>query len=145
MGISRRDLISRIIAVFAGAVFLYAGLVKVADPLHFASDINNYQIIPWSIGVRLAFYLPWLEILCGLALIFHRLFSGAVVVTLGLMLVFIGATISARARGIDVACGCFGNANSNLSLTWHLVLDGCILVALIILWLSRARVPATAH
>ena len=130
--------------MLAGAVFLYAGIAKVADPLHFASDINNYQIIPWTIGVRLAFYLPWLEIICGLALIFHRLFSGAVVITSALMLVFIGATVAAKARGIDVACGCFGSASSSLTLTWHLVLNGCILAALIILWLTPDRATASA-
>ena len=130
-------LVRRGLAVLAGAVFLYAGIAKVTDPLRFASDISNYQIIPWLIGVRLAFYLPWLEILCGLALIFHRFFTGAVVITSALMFVFMGATVSAKARGIDISCGCFGTASSSLTLTWHLVLNGCILAALLILWLTR--------
>ena len=137
MSLSWRILILRIVAFLIGAVFVYAGILKAIDPLHFASDINNYQLIPWSTGVRFAFYLPWLEILCGLALIFHRLFRGAVAITSALMFAFIGATISAKARGIDVACGCFGNASSSLTLTWHLALDGGILAALIILWLAR--------
>jgi putative oxidoreductase len=138
-------LVRRGLAVLAGAVFLYAGSAKVTDPLHFASDISNYQIVSWSIGVRLAFYLPWLEILCGLSLIFHRLFTGAVVITSALMLVFIGVTVAAKARGIDVACGCFGSVSSSLTLTWHLVLNGCILAALVILWLTRDRVPAVSR
>jgi putative oxidoreductase len=137
-------LVRRGLAVLAGAVFLYAGIAKVADPIHFASDISNYQIIPWSIGVRVAFYLPWLEILCGLALIFHRLFSGAVATASALMLVFIGATIWAKVRGIDVACGCFGSASSGLTLTWHLALNGCILAALIVLWLTGRPLAGVA-
>ena len=120
-------------------MFVYAGILKVRDPVQFASAINNYQIIPWSIGVRFAFYLPWLEILCGLALIFHRLMAGALAITTGLMLVFVGATFWARAHGIDVACGCFGSASSNLTLTWHLVLDGCILAVLLFLWFAHER------
>jgi putative oxidoreductase len=144
MAISRRNLILRIIAFLAGAVFVYAGLTKVTDPLRFASDIHNYQIVPWPIGVRVAFYLPWLEISCGLGLIFHRLFTGAIAITSGLMLVFIAALVAARARGIDVACGCFGSASSNLTLTWHLVLNSCILSVLIILWLTRDRARALA-
>ena len=59
----------------AGGVFVYAGGLKLLDPPRFASDIGNYQILPWPVAVRLAFYLPWLEVLCGLALIFHRLFA----------------------------------------------------------------------
>jgi hypothetical protein len=80
--------------------------------------------------VRLAFYLPWLEILGGLALIFRRLYSGALVLVLVLMLVFIGATISAKARGLDISCGCFGHVSDQLSFAWHLVLDFAILAGL---------------
>ena len=140
-----RLVVGRALAVLAGAVFVYAGALKVRDPLQFASDLNNYRIIPWPVGVRLAFYLPWLEILCGLALIFHRVFAGALTITGTLMLTFIGATIWAKIQGIDVACGCFGTASSNLTLTWHLVLNSSILAVLIFLWLTRVRVDSAAQ
>lgn len=130
-------MVRRTLAVLVGAVFLYAGIAKVADPLTFASDIANYQMVPWSLGVRFAFYLPWLEIFCGLALIFHRFFGGALAITIALLLLFLAATIWARAHGIDVSCGCFGTASSNLTLTWHLVIDACLLAALVGLWLTR--------
>ena len=133
-------LVRRSLAVLVGAVFIYSGILKVRDPVGFASDIGNYQMIPWSVGVRLAFYLPWLELLCGCALVFHRFFSGAVAITIGLMLVFIGATAWARMQGIDVSCGCFGSAGKNLTLTWHLVLNGGLLLAAIYLWFTRERV-----
>ena len=103
-------IVRRILAFAVGAVFVYTGGLKLVDPVGFASDITNYQILPWPVAVRLAFYLPWLEVLCGLALIFHRLFEGALFLTGGLLLVFIAATVIAKARGIDVACGCFGSA-----------------------------------
>ncbi|MEO6970697.1 MAG: MauE/DoxX family redox-associated membrane protein [Chthoniobacterales bacterium] len=135
--------LQRIVAIIVGAVFIYAGILKLRDPLRFASDINNYQMIPWSVGVRFAFYLPWLELLCGLALVFHRLFSGAVAITIALLLAFIGATAWARIHGIDVSCGCFGSAGTNLSLTWHLVILAVLLLASIYLWCTRARVPST--
>ena len=134
-----RLLLRRSLAVLVGAVFVYAGILKVRDPLGFASNINHYQLIPWSVGILLAFYLPWLELLCGCALVFHRFFSGAVAISIALMLVFIGATAWARVRGIDVSCGCFGSAGTNLSLTWHLVLDGGLLLTSIYLWFTRER------
>ena len=130
----------RIVAIIVGAVFIYAGFLKVRDPLRFAGDINNYQMIPWSVGVRFAFYLPWLELLCGCGLVLHRFFSGAVAITSALILAFIGATAWARMHGIDVACGCFGSAGTNLTLTWHLVILGGLLLALIYLWFTRERV-----
>ena len=138
-GFAWRFLVQRSLAVLVGAVFIYAGFLKVRDPLGFASDINNHQMIPWSVGVRLAFYLPWLELLCGCALVVHRFFAGAVAITIGLIFVFIGATVWARTQGIDVSCGCFGNAGTNLTLTWHLVLNGGLLLASIYLWFTRGR------
>jgi putative oxidoreductase len=140
-----RLVVGRALAVLAGAVFVYAGVLKVRDPLQFANDLSNYRIIPWPVGVRLAFYLPWLEILCGLALIFHRVFAGALTITGALMLTFIGATIWAKIQGIDVACGCFGTASSNLTLTWHLVLNSSILAVLIFLWFTRVRGDSAAQ
>ena len=132
-----RLIVRRLLALLAGAVFVYAGVLKVRAPLEFANDLSNYHLLPWPIGVRLAFYLPWLEILAGLALIFHRLFSGALAITAALMVVFIAATIWAKVQGINVACGCFGAASSNLTFTSHFVLNGSILAVLAILWFSR--------
>ena len=127
----------RILAIVVGALFVYAGVLKVWDPIHFASDIENYHVLPWSFNVRLAFYLPWLEIICGLALIFRRLYSGALAFLLVLLLVFIGVSIAAKARGIDITCGCFGHVSDQLSFTWHLVLDFAILAAVATLWFVR--------
>lgn len=136
--------VRRTLAVLAGAVFVFAGVLKVRDPLQFANDLNNYHLLPWSVGVRLAFYLPWLEILAGLALIFHRIFAGALAVTAALMLGFIGATIWTKILGINVTCGCFGAASSNLTFTWHLVLNGSILAVLIFLWFTRDSVDSVS-
>ena len=133
------------LSILVGAVFVYAGGVKLLDPLRFASDITNYDIVPWSVAVRLAFYLPWIELLCGLALIFRRLFAGALALTIGLMAVFIGASVIAKARGIDVACGCFGSISGNLSFTWHLVLDFVLLGILVLLWFQSRRPSLAAQ
>ena len=136
-----RFVTARALAVLAGAIFVYAGVLKMRDPLQFANDVSNYGILPWPVGVRLAFYLPWLEILCGLALIFHRAFAGALAITGALIFIFIGATI----QGIDVACGCFGTASSNLTLTWHLVINSSILAVLILLWFTRKPLDPAAQ
>lgn len=128
------NVVWRILAIAIGALFVYAGVLKVWDPVRFAGDIQNYHILPWVVNLLLAFYLPWLEIICGLALIFRRFYSGALGILLGLLLVFIGASIAAKARGIDISCGCFGHVSDQLSFAWHLVLDFAILAAVVALW-----------
>ena len=124
----------RIVAIIIGGLFIYAGVIKVLDPVEFAGDIDNYKTLPWPIGVRLAFYLPWLEILCGLALITRVLYRGGVLILTVLMSVFIVATIVAKARGLDITCGCFGHASQYLSFAGHLALDFLLLGGLLFLW-----------
>lgn len=122
------------VAAAVGGLFIYAGIVKVADPVAFAGDISNFHLIPWPAGVRLAFYLPWLEMICGAALFLGWKRRGAVVVLTALTTIFIGASVLARLRGIDVNCGCFGSAGKDLTFGWHLALDFLILAALVFLW-----------
>jgi putative oxidoreductase len=129
----------RIVEVIVGGLFIYAGAIKALDPVRFANDIDNYKILPWAISVRLAFYLPWLEIFCGLALIVRRLYFGGLSILTALVSVFIIATIAAKIRGLDITCGCFGHASQRWSFTSHLALDLILLAALIALWTARGE------
>jgi putative oxidoreductase len=123
----------RIVDLIIGGVFIYAGVIKALDPIGFANDIDNYKILPWAIGVRLAFYLPWLEILCGLALIARRLYLGGLSILTALISVFIVATVAAKVRGLDITCGCFGHASKGWSFTGHLAVDLLLLSAVLFL------------
>jgi len=134
--------VRRIAEFIVGGIFIYAGVIKALDPIRFASDIDNYKILPWAIGVRLAFYLPWLEIFCGLALIARRLYLGGLSILTVLTSIFIVATIAAKIRGLDITCGCFGHASKNWSFTGHLLLDLAIFAGLTALWISN-RISAT--
>ena len=133
----------RIVDLIVGGIFVYAGVVKVLDPVQFANDIDNYKTLPWFVSVRLAVYLPWLEIFCGLALIFRFLYRGGLLILTALILVFMGATIAAKARGLDITCGCFGHASKNWNFSTHLVLDLLILLAAVVLF-SRVRRTETS-
>jgi hypothetical protein len=112
-------------------------VIKAVDPLRFAIDIDNYKMLPWAIGVRLAFYLPWLELFCGLALILRFFYRGGLFILTALTFTFIAASVVAKAQGLDVTCGCFGHASKNWSFSTHLALDLAILIALIVLWVSN--------
>ena len=137
MDLPSRNILWRIVALIIGGIFIYAGAIKAMDPVGFASDIDNYKILPWSLAVRLAFYLPWLEMLCGLALILHFFYRGGLLILSGLTFVFIAASVISRARGLDITCGCFGHASKNWSFTGHLLLDLAIFAGLTALWISN--------
>jgi hypothetical protein len=111
--------------------------IRLANPRHFAVDIDNYKIVPWRIALNLAFYLPWLEIFCGVALIVRRLYRGALLILTALVSVFIVASVIAKARGLDITCGCFGHVSKDWSLTTHLAVDFAILAAVMALLFLR--------
>ncbi|MBV9009753.1 MAG: DoxX family membrane protein [Verrucomicrobia bacterium] len=122
-----------VLRVLVSLVFIYTGVMKVFTPVRFATDISNYHLLPWTGAAVLAFYLPWLEIVSALALWWSRLCAGASFLLLAMVLVFIAASVTARLRGIDVSCGCFGNAGRNLTFTSHLLIDLALFLVLLIL------------
>src|SRR6266496_3656026 len=137
------NILRRIVDLIVAGVFIYAGAIKALDPVQFASDIDNYKILPWPISVALAFYLPWLEIFCGFALVVRLLYRGALSILTTLILTFTLMTIAAKVRGLDITCGCFGHASQNWSFPSHLATNLAILAALVALWFqSNARVKA---
>ena len=120
----------RFLDAIVGGIFVYAGVIKALDPVQFANDIDNYKALPWFVSVRLAFYLPWLEILCGLALIFRFFYRGGLSILSMLIFVFLGATVAAKARGLDISCGCFGHASQHWNFWQHMAVDLSIFIAL---------------
>jgi hypothetical protein len=123
----------RILDFVVAGIFIYAGVLKAIDPVQFASDIDNYKLLPWPISVAIAFYLPWLEIFCALGLVFRFLYRGALSILSVSIVVFTLATIAAKARGLDITCGCFGHASQHWSFPAHLATNLAILAGLLAL------------
>src|SRR3954451_22926805 len=136
MGVSRAR-IPQLIAIVIGGIFIYAGAIKVADPVGFAHDIDNYKTLPWRVSVALAFYLPWLEIFSGLALMLPRVYRSGLTILTALIAVFILVSIAAKARGLDITCGCFGHVSKGWSFASHMLVDFAILAALLLLWIFQ--------
>jgi uncharacterized membrane protein YphA (DoxX/SURF4 family) len=136
MDFSARNILYRVIALIVGGIFIYAGVIKIMDPVGFARDVDNYHMLPWALSVRLAFYLPWLEVFSGLAVLCGLFYRGGLLILTAQISVFIIASIVAKARGLDITCGCFGHASKNWSFTNHLILDLVLLAAAVFLWFS---------
>jgi len=93
---------------FLGMIFVVSGALKVWSPVQFQQDILQYQLLPYMATALLAVYLPWLEILCGIALLVRKYYRGALAILSVLMGVFLLAYLQALWRGIQLQCGCFG-------------------------------------
>lgn len=128
--------------VVLGALFIYSGAMKLLDPAAFQVEIANFELIPLGLSGLVALYLPWLELLCGVALVVKRHAGGSLLILGVLMVMFIAFVGSAWARGLDVTCGCFGASDSapNYPL-WIgrnlLILSGLVATA----WIGRRLTP----
>lgn len=123
----------RLLGILLGGLFIYAGGLKWLDPAQFAVDVQNYRLLPWWASVLVALYLPWLEIVCGLALCFKQFYRGALLLMTGMAVVFAAALGSAWIRGLDLECGCFGTGSSSVPVALARVC-GILVVLGLLLW-----------
>ncbi|HSY53868.1 MAG TPA: MauE/DoxX family redox-associated membrane protein [Opitutaceae bacterium] len=130
--------VARGLRLLAGGIFLVAGGLKVVDPAHFAADIDHFRLLPYFAVAPLALYLPWLEVICGLAVLVGAWRRSALVLLLALTIVFIAIITSAWMRGLDIRCGCFGAA-STAPLAYDLVFDLVLGGVLFRLWRTESR------
>ena len=94
-----------------GLLFVWAALSKLANPTEFLGSIYAYELPLPDVLLRLAaMAVPWLELLCGLALLANLWTESALATVLGLFAMFIIFTGQAWARGLDISCGCFNLA-----------------------------------
>jgi uncharacterized membrane protein YphA (DoxX/SURF4 family) len=119
-----------------GLIFVWAAVDKIANPEAFAEIIYNYQIVPEPLINPAALALPWVEVVCGLALVAGVWAKGAVSILLGLMAVFMAALGYNLARGLEVACGCFSTGpESGGSMLQDLLRDaGILALGLLAAW-----------
>jgi uncharacterized membrane protein YphA (DoxX/SURF4 family) len=120
-----------------GAVFCFSALAKLDRPFDFLIDVYQYQLTGPRLGLAVATLLPQLELLCGLALITSVAARAASWIILGLMILFIAAQTAALARGLHIACGCFGGEAEALIGPASLGRTGLLtVIAAILIWLG---------
>ena len=131
-------------AISFGGIFVYAGFTKVwaLGPLQFADDIRSFHLLedPWV--AVLAMSLPWVEIICGAAVILGFLRQGGLLILNGSLLVFLVAISISWHRGIDISCGCFGKTDSHAThaeLIWRDI--ALLLLGIVLMLLPRRAAP----
>lgn len=120
-----------LLRVVVGGIFVYAGALKIGNPLEFADSIATFQILPPELINLVALALPPFEILVGGLLIFgicKRPAAFSLLILTGLFMLFL---VQAIARGLEVDCGCFGSGEPSPWSAWIslgrnvLLLAGC--------------------
>jgi uncharacterized membrane protein YphA (DoxX/SURF4 family) len=128
------------ISLALAAVFIYAGIDKIRDPLQFADSIAAFAILPAVLINLLALGLPPFEMACGLLLLppaTRRIGALAVAV---ISVVFFTALASALLRGLTLDCGCFGTGAPSRPRMWlELGLDVLLFGGALFVYLRSIR------
>ncbi|MEO6953444.1 MAG: MauE/DoxX family redox-associated membrane protein [Polyangia bacterium] len=127
-----------VLRVVLGALFVYAGVLKLGDVAGFIEEISNYRLLT-TLAPFLGTVLPTVEIVVGLALVAapQTWRAPAALLVLGLLVTFTIAVTSAWLRHIDVACGCFGTGGGPVNALT--VLRDVLLLACAAAVLARER------
>ena len=117
-----------------GVAFIWAALAKVGDLGAFAGDVHNFRIVPLALENIFAMTLPWIELVAGVALIFNVAPRSGLIVLGGLLVVFMGAIVSALIRNLDIDCGCFGTNDASQTGWMTLIRDVGFLALAVLGW-----------
>ena len=119
------------IRLILGITFIYASLHKILHPADFARIIYGYGIFPETLINILAIWVPFMELVGGVCLIFNLFPASALLIINGLLLGFILVIGFNLIRGHEFDCGCFSLADHSepVSAVWLLVRDLVLLTA----------------
>lgn len=124
-------------------MFAWAAIGKLEDPQGFANDISNYRMVEEPLLGWMAVGLPTFELVIAGALLLAPLYRGGALMTTIMLWVFAAAMIQAKARGIDLDCGCFGS-EAPVSVGLPTIIRNVLLGGWA-LWIAfRHQSPATA-
>ncbi len=135
----RGKLAFTVLRIALGMVFIVAAVPKLLHPDDFARAVFNYQILPSGLINPFALGLPWIEFLTGFLLVTGWWVESAVVLADTLLFIFLCVAGFNYARGLDIACGCFGSGIADKPLGFltflrdlGLLLLGLFLLVLVI-------------
>lgn len=128
------------ICVTLAAVFIYAGLDKIHDPLSFADSVAAFGMIPMILVTPFALGLPVFEVLCGVLLMIGPSRRVAALALVLLTVMFFTALAAALAQGLTLDCGCFGTGAPSRSRMWlESGLDIVLLGAALFVYINGAK------
>lgn len=113
-----------------GGIFVYASLHKIVYPAQFADILEGYNLFPHATLHPIAVFVPWLELICGAALIGGIYPRGAAAIINLMLLMFIIAISINLFRGHEFDCGCFSFSSGTTFSVVHLLVRDIISLAM---------------
>jgi uncharacterized membrane protein YphA (DoxX/SURF4 family) len=99
-------------------ILLWAGIAKALDQQGSLLSVSSYDVLPDALVRPVATLLPWVEIAIAALLLlgFFVRFAGAS--TAIVTTIFVVGLIQAKARGLQIDCGCFSAGGAGDGVSW---------------------------
>jgi putative oxidoreductase len=133
-----------ILRVALGGFFIYSGAQKLMDLSDFVDTIGNYQIVdrPWD--AVFGYFVPWLEIVTGFAIVTGFCFRSGLAILMAMLLGFSIAIAWVWSQGLNINCGCYGTSDEPTNYPMHIAINvGLILITAGLFWTSLRRSAKT--
>jgi putative oxidoreductase len=117
-----------ILRVGLGLVFIYAGFLKIRNPIAFAGSVAAYKLLPYFFNYLVAATIPWIEFTCGVFLIIGFRVRAAAGIAAAMNILFIVLLASTILRGLDIDCGCFRQGGEKTS-AWIAIMRDIIFLS----------------
>ncbi|TDV42143.1 MauE/DoxX family redox-associated membrane protein [Actinophytocola oryzae] len=102
------DLVGLIVRLGLAAVWLVSGSIKASDLNQTYIAVQAYDLLPGSVSSVVAGALPFLELALGVLLLVGLGTRIGAIVSVVVLVAFVGAVAQSWARGLTIDCGCFG-------------------------------------
>jgi hypothetical protein len=112
------------------AIFLAACAYKLKDPSEFAMAVAQYQLLPAPLVNGFSLFVPALELVVALGLVFTRSTRDFYLLLTLLWAMFIAALAQALYRRLGITCGCFAiqGVDASVGETWFSLLRDVVLI-----------------
>lgn len=111
-----------------GGIFIWAAVNKIPEAGALAETMARFELLPEVLVLPFAYFLPWLELICGLGLVLGIWVRGAAWWSATLLVIFIIALSANLSRGMEVDCGCFGENPAGTDGSWEALIRNVLLL-----------------
>jgi len=96
-----------VIKIIIGGLFIISSITKLPNPEKFADSIAAYKLVPEILIPPLSILIPWVQVVCGVLLVFDVYSQSAALILCGLLAVYTLSITIDFFRGMQIDCGCF--------------------------------------
>jgi uncharacterized membrane protein YphA (DoxX/SURF4 family) len=111
-------ILANILRFGVGFLFIFSSFHKIVYPKSFLLIVENYQVVPYYLAELISAFLPWLEFIVGICLVFGFFVESSCIILSGMLLAFAYGIGINLLRDRTLACGCFGLSSTAEMITW---------------------------